>query len=122
MYSAASTWFKVLLGLAALPDVVTSQSNAQVRKGQFFTRLKCPNLGNKVVCAFDNPTKAYNFSSREQCCVYCHSLGWSWFNFIDNEDQTKSAGGVCQLFDQKPKIVAPKTRCSFYTVRKKVYC
>ena len=122
MYSAAITWFELLIGLAALPDVVTSQPTVQIRNCQFFSRLKCPNSGNKVVCAVGNPTMAYNLSSREQCCANCHSFGWNWFNFIDNEDQTKSVGGECQLFDQKPKKAVQKTRCSLYKVSMLQYC
>ena len=119
MFSITTTWFTLLLGLTTLPDVVISEPTVQVRNDQLYSRFMCPNIGNEVVCASDNPTKAYNFSSREQCCANCNSLGWNWFNFIDNEDQTMPAkGGRCQLFDHTPKQVAKKTRCSLYKVTK----
>ena len=121
MYSIATTPIMLLLSLTGFPDVVISESTVNIRNGQLFSRFKCPsNNGTKVVCASDNATKVYNFSSREQCCANCHSFGWSWFNFIDNEDQTKNVGGECQLFDQKPKISAEKTRCSLYKVENAV--
>ena len=40
MYSIAFTWFKLLLGLAALPDVVDPHQTLQIRNGQFFSKLR----------------------------------------------------------------------------------
>ena len=91
-------------------------SSPNVRNGQFFSRLRCqPN--NRAMCALDEPTMAYSRVTKEQCCSYCNSVGWKWFNFIGDEDATKCNVGDCQLFDSKPQSTSTTKLCSLWKAR-----
>ena len=103
-----------ILHLSSSFDGFESNSTS-VRNSQFFSRLRCqPN--NRAMCALDKPTKSYSLVTKEQCCSYCNSVDWKWFNFIGDEGATKCSVGDCQLFDYKLQNISEKSQCSLWKV------
>ena len=90
-------------------------SSPNLITGQVFSILTCqPN--NRAMCALDEPTMSYSRVTKLQCCAYCNTFGWKWFNFIGDEDATKCNIGDCQLFNNKPPNISTKNRCSLWKV------